>query len=69
MLKLALIAIATNLVSRAAGAHPGHGDPGQGLSLAHYLTEPIHVLGALAVIGLLLASARVLHQRRRAPTP
>lgn len=66
MSKLAPVILTIVLMSSAAGAHPGHGEPGQGSSLAHYLTEPVHVLAALASVLFVLAAARSLRQRRGA---
>jgi hypothetical protein len=54
--KPALVSIASFAVATAASAHPGHGRPGDPFSLQHYLTEPVHVLGGLA---LLLAASLV----------
>ncbi len=48
--------VACMLFATSASAHPGHGVPGSGFSLAHHLTEPLHVfiiVGTLAVLGAL----------------
>ncbi len=48
--------VACMLVATSASAHPGHGVPDSGFSLAHHLTEPLHVLlivGTLTILGAL----------------
>ncbi len=65
MCKQALVALSTVLVAAGAAAHPGHGAAGQGETLAHYLAEPLHVIGALAVLLVGAAAARVLGRQRR----
>ena len=52
----ACMLVACMLVATSASAHPGHGVPGSGFSLAHHLTEPLHVLmivGTLVALGAL----------------
>lgn len=71
MSKLVLSIATIFLVSSSAGAHPGHGEPGQGLSLVHHLTEPVHVLAALVSVLFVLAAVRAVRKRRvavRRPT-
>lgn len=46
-----------------AFVHEGHGRPGEGHSLAHYLTEPVHVIAMVAVVAAI--TALVFHVRRR----
>ncbi len=44
------------LIATSASAHPGHDVPDSGFSLAHHLTEPLHVLlivGTLTILGAL----------------
>jgi len=59
------------LVAASAAAHPGHGDPGA-RGVLHYLSEPIHlsepiyVLGALAVAFAVISGAGMLRRRRAA---
>jgi hypothetical protein len=53
------------LVASAAGAHPGHGQPGDPFGAVHYLGEPVHALGGLALVCVALASAYVLRRRAR----
>lgn len=68
MLKPALVSIASFAVASAAAAHPGHGRAGDAYGLQHYLTEPVHVLGGLALLlGAALAAA-CLSRRARAAT-
>jgi hypothetical protein len=43
--------------------HPGHGRTGDGFDLIHYLTEPIHLLGGVA-LALVAAIAIALLRRR-----
>ena len=66
MCKQALVALSTVLVAAGAAAHPGHGAAGQGETLAHYLGEPLHVIGALAALLAAAATARSLGRQRRA---
>ena len=40
-----LITLAAVLASAEAFAHEGHGTPGEGQTVAHYVTEPLHVGG------------------------
>lgn len=54
MLNRAFLFVTCMLFATSASAHPGHGVPGSGFSLAHHLTEPLHVfmiVGTLAVLG------------------
>jgi len=53
------------LVASAAGAHPGHGQAGDPFAVAHYLGEPVHALGGIALVCVALASAYVLRRRAR----
>ena len=65
MLKRAVPILVMLLVAASAAAHPGHGDPGaQGV--LHYLSEPIHVLGALVVAFVVISGAGMLRRQRRA---
>ncbi len=52
-------------VASTAAAHPGHGEVAQGSSLAHHLTEPIHVLGTILLIATVLATAHAFRRWRR----
>lgn len=50
-----------------AFAHPGHGDTDPD-SWVHYLTEPVHVIGLVAAIAIVLVAIlglRALRQRDR----
>ncbi len=50
-------------------AHPGHGKPIDNTRSAevmrHYLTEPVHLLGASAAILVAVACSRILVRRSR----
>ena len=59
---LTLIALASLPVIGVA--HPGHGDSGDGNSLLHYVTSPLHVLPVL-VAAILLAGFSLLVRRVR----
>ncbi len=59
MLKLALITITSLAV------HPGHGT-GDGSSILHYLTEPIHLLGGVAVLLCVVLAVAFVRRRGRA---
>ena len=61
MLNFALGAI-TSFAAAPVAVHPGHGT-GDGFRLLHYLTEPIHVLGAVGV-AMGVAVAVALMRRR-----
>ena len=61
MLKVSLITIASLAV------HPGHGT-GDGFSLLHYLTEPIHLLGGVAVLQCVVLTVAFVRRRARAAT-
>jgi len=65
MRRFSLIVLATLSAVRIAAAHPGHGDPGRGFSPAHHLTEPLHILAALAFVAGVLAMARFVRRRQR----
>jgi len=45
-------------------AHPGHGETG-GHSVAHYLTEPFHVIPLVAVIIVSVAIFSVIYTKRK----
>jgi len=60
--RLALV-LAALLGSVAASAHPGHG-VGDGTSLLHYLTSPLHVGRAMLVLTALAGLSML--QRRKA---
>jgi hydrogenase/urease accessory protein HupE len=62
VLKFALFAIASLGTPPAAVVHPGHGKPWDGFSLVHYLTEPVHLLG---VVALVLVATAFLRRRAR----
>jgi hypothetical protein len=67
VLKPALVSIASFAVATAAMAHPGHSQGGDPFSLHHYLTEPVHVLGGMALLlGAALAVAGPRHRARAA---
>jgi hydrogenase/urease accessory protein HupE len=63
MLERTILWLACVLIAAPAAAHPGHGEPGQGFTLVHYLTEPIHVL-AFVVVAVLGAAAWRMAQGR-----
>ncbi len=65
MLKFALIAIASLGTPPAAVVHPGHGKPGDGFSLVHYLTEPVHLLGVVALVLVVVLATAFLRRRAR----
>jgi len=71
MLKQAIMVIAILLLASTAAAHPGHGVAGESFSLAHYWAEPIHALGALGVLVIVVASAYAVRHvpRRGSPLP
>lgn len=46
-----------------AFVHEGHGRPGEGHSLAHYLTEPVHVIAIVAVVAAITAFAFYVRRR------
>jgi hydrogenase/urease accessory protein HupE len=48
-----------------AGAHPGHGYDGGTYSLTHHLSEPIHVAGILAVLGVVGGCVWLATRRQR----
>jgi hypothetical protein len=51
-------------------AHEGHGTPGQGHTLEHYLIEPAHIPAVILVIATALLGAfsiaRIVSRRRAA---
>jgi hydrogenase/urease accessory protein HupE len=55
--KKALLAISALLLSDVALAHPGHGTF-TGTEIGHYLTSPVHLGVALAVIVLAIVILR-----------
>ena len=55
------------LAPATAWAHPGHGVGGGDWSLRHYLTEPEHVLPALALFLAVVMAWRLLRGRVRGP--
>ena len=55
---------ATLWVASPAAAHPGHGIPAEAWGLAHTLTEPLHVVPALAVMLAAGLAAALLRRRR-----
>ena len=58
--------MAAVLVPATAWAHPGHGVGGGDWSLRHYLTEPEHVLPALALFIAVAVAWRFLRGANRA---
>lgn len=65
MLKPVLVAFTSLTIASPALAHPGHGVPGEGYSLLHYLTEPVHVASGLAALVLAIATTSFLRRRAR----
>ncbi len=53
----------------AANAHPGHGQYGGSFGAMHYLTEPLHVIGAFILFVGLVAGGWLLRRRRRTLAP
>ena len=66
MARFAPSLIAALSVASPAAAHPGHGIPAEAWSLAHSLTEPLHVVPALAVMVAAAFAAALLRRRRAA---
>lgn len=64
MSKLALPIVSIVLLASAAVAHPGHGEAGQGLTAAHHLTEPVHILAAVTLLVIACAGAALMRARR-----
>jgi hypothetical protein len=60
----AVVAITALTVSSPASAHPGHGLGGGSYSLLHYVTEPLHLLGGLAVVAAFVLGAALLRIAR-----
>lgn len=58
----AVVLIATFCHALVAVAHPGHGVPGQGFELVHYMTAPVHVLGMFVRVALVVGTAFVLRR-------
>lgn len=46
-------------------AHSGHGEPGSGNGIAHFLTEPEHVVAIVAAVAAVGVFAAWSRQRRR----
>ena len=61
MYRIVLVVFAClTLLASGASAHPGHGQPGDGTSLLHYLTEPIHVVAIVAVLLTVVSGWSIL---------
>ena len=58
--------VAAVLVPATAWAHPGHGVGGGDWSVRHYLTEPGHLLGWLALFVAVAVAWRLLRGGFRA---
>lgn len=57
------------LVSTVANAHPGHGSATSvegGHTLIHYLTEPVHAVGILGSVAVIIAGALLAVKHVRA---
>lgn len=65
MCRFTLIVLAVFSITRIAGAHPGHGESGGGFSLMHHLSEPVHILGAVILVSLVVAASRIVRRRMR----
>ncbi len=63
-----LLTLAALLTTSTAFAHEGHGTPGEGQTVAHYATEPLHV-GGLIVIAIACAFIGRIVWKRYAAEP
>ena len=67
MRPLRLLGLASSLAIPAlASAHPGHGLDPTGVSLSHWLGEPVHALPLFAVVGIAAALWGLVAWERRA---
>lgn len=67
--RLALAVIAASLFPASlATAHPGHGRDGDGHSLQHYLTEPLHLAAGIAVAAAVISVIWLLRKFARSAT-
>ena len=63
LLKLSLV---LNLVwATNSLAHPGHGDPGDGNTVHHFVTQPLHFIPIL-VVAFLVVGVSVWRKRQSA---
>jgi len=53
-------------VASVASAHPGHGPDGGSFSVAHTLTEPLHVLGVVSLLVGVVAGGWLLRRHHLA---
>jgi hypothetical protein len=60
---ISLFVAMSSLCALSAFAHGGHGVTPP-TSLTHYLVEPLHVLAALAPLGLVAVAAWLLRRKR-----
>lgn len=62
--KLVLLLVSSVLLPVAALAHPGHGAAGEGWTLLHYLSEPVHIAATAGLTLAAVAGLRLLRRRR-----
>lgn len=66
-MRLRLTAIAFAITPATLLAHEGHGVVGEGHTLEHHVTEPMHVAAIVAVVfaGVAFVLVNALQKRRR----
>ena len=56
--------IGTLISAPVALAHEGHGDPALYGSILHFLSEPVHLLATLALLGAMVVASRWAIRRK-----
>jgi hypothetical protein len=65
MSKLVTVVLSSLLVPASVLAHPGHGEPGEGWTVAHYVAEPLHLLAAVGLVAVFAGGAAIVAHRLR----
>lgn len=63
-MRLRLTALVLAITPAAVLAHEGHGVAGEGHTVEHYVTEPLHVAGFAVLVVATVAAVALIRKRR-----